>query len=89
MCEELRKRLCIKSRGTAREVIDGLEGRDVCMNCGSQGGIEVHHIDGDWLNNHPLNLIPICHSCHRIVHGQQAMMGRLAEMREEAARLSS
>lgn len=28
----------------------------------------VHHMDGDSTNNHPDNLITLCHSCHKLVH---------------------
>ena len=29
---------------------------------------EVHHIDGDWLNGHYVNLVGICYPCHKMAH---------------------
>ena len=84
-----RTRLKIESRRSAREIVDGLEGRDECMVCGYNGHIEVHHIDGDWLNNHPLNLVPLCHKCHKHTHRGKKMMKRLRDMRTEFAELAS
>ena len=28
--------------------------------------LEVEHIDGDWRNNHPSNIIMLCPSCHSL-----------------------
>lgn len=38
-----------------------------CSECG-YGYLEVHHIDGDRLNNNPENLITLCRRCHRKTH---------------------
>ena len=84
-----RDRLKRKARKTARDIIDGLEGRDECIACGYNGYIEVHHIDGDWLNNHPLNLVPLCFKCHKHSHSGKKMMKRLQDMRREFAELAS
>lgn len=78
-----RQRLKIKSRETARDVVDEREGRDECHACGATDSVEVHHRDGDWLNNHPLNLTPLCHRCHRLVHRWKRSREQRREMRQE------
>lgn len=78
-----RQRLSIKARATAREIIEELDGRDECVSCGSTGYVEVHHIDGDWLNNHPMNLAPLCYPCHKGTHRAERAAGRIQEMRDE------
>jgi len=39
-----------------------------CHLCGSDGYIEVHHVDGDRKNNCLSNLIPVCMDCHSKIH---------------------
>lgn len=78
-----RTRLKIKCRQTAREVVDELDGRERCLSCGSRREIEVHHIDGDCFNNHPMNLAPVCHACHRDAHRMRKAVSRIQEMRSE------
>lgn len=39
-----------------------------CVKCGGVGALEVHHRDGQPLNNTPNNLMPLCHNCHVDVH---------------------
>ncbi|MGL4253418.1 MAG: HNH endonuclease signature motif containing protein [Fusobacteriaceae bacterium] len=34
----------------------------------------VHHKDGDHLNNHPDNLITLCHRCHKLVHNDKIVV---------------
>ena len=36
----------------------------VCEKCGSTQNIDVHHIDGNYNNNTPENLMILCRSCH-------------------------
>ena len=37
-----------------------------CAYCGrSDVPLEVHHVDGNLLNNDPRNLRPLCGVCHR------------------------
>lgn len=45
---------------------------------------DVHHIDGDWLNNHPFNLVAICHRCHVRVHRLRNRAAALDEWRARA-----
>ena len=40
----------------------------VCEKCGSTKSIDVHHIDGNYNNNTPENLIILCRSCHMKEH---------------------
>jgi len=85
----LREQLQRRSRYTARKIVDGLEGREVCLNCGEAGYIEVHHIDGDYLNNHPLNLVPLCRSCHKHAHRAKQQAKRMKKMRADFNGLTS
>jgi hypothetical protein len=38
-----------------------------CAECGDQD-VEMHHINGNRDNNNIENLIPLCGSCHRLIH---------------------
>src|SRR5690606_6935812 len=42
-----------------------------CANCGSGSRLQVHHRDGNPLNNDPSNLITLCASCHMRLHWQE------------------
>ena len=45
------------------------ETRNTCKICSeSQKRIEVHHIDQNRQNNEISNLLPLCVSCHRLIH---------------------
>ena len=35
-----------------------------CTKCGWYGRLEVHHRDGDPMNNDPSNLLTLCRGCH-------------------------
>jgi hypothetical protein len=39
-----------------------------CQECGTPKGIDVHHIDRDFRNNDPSNLIRLCRTCHNLAH---------------------
>jgi hypothetical protein len=41
-----------------------------CQNCGRQYKLEVHHKDGNHLNNVSDNLIKVCRKCHMILDGR-------------------
>lgn len=41
----------------------------VCQCCGSEGNLEIHHIDGNPGNRDKFNLIPICKDCHNKTKG--------------------
>lgn len=47
---------CLESKG------------EQCVECDAEDDIEVHHIDGDRLNNQISNLAPLCADCHNKVH---------------------
>lgn len=62
-----------------------------CPSCGRGRDVvtrwEIHHRNGDYFDGRLLNLVAVCHSCHRKLHRQQDIRERLREMREEAASL--
>lgn len=41
---------------------------NVCIICGEEENIDVHHIDGNRTNNSIENLIPVCRYCHIGIH---------------------
>ncbi len=41
-----------------------------CIVCGEENIVDVHHLDGNKYNDSPLNLIPICPTCHRYWHSR-------------------
>ncbi|AFH21813.1 hypothetical protein OSG_eHP10_00015 [environmental Halophage eHP-10] len=84
-----RQRLAIRSRRQAREIVERLDGRDECLACGYNGYIEVHHIDGDWLNNHPMNLAPLCRACHYDAHRTERANERIQQMKADFAELTA
>jgi len=43
-----------------------------CAICGRQGKTDVHHIDENWQNNSPANLVRLCRSCHLKAHRRRA-----------------
>lgn len=65
-----RRRLFIEARKTARELYWSAhdESEAVCAACGRDRPLDVHHRDGDPLNNHPINLIGVCKPCHHREH---------------------
>lgn len=42
-----------------------------CSRCAKPQAHDVHHKDGNHLNNSPENLERICRSCHNLVHKQK------------------
>lgn len=50
------RELCINEKG------------NLCIICGEEDNIDVHHIDGDRTNNQLKNLIPVCRYCHIGIH---------------------
>lgn len=42
----------------------------VCVVCGEQNIVEVHHHDGNKQNNNPENLIPLCPTHHQYWHSR-------------------
>lgn len=41
-----------------------------CVVCGEKNIVEVHHYDGDKLNNSPENLVPMCPTHHQYWHSR-------------------
>ncbi|MCD2204434.1 HNH endonuclease signature motif containing protein [Halobacterium sp. KA-6] len=86
-----RRRLELRVRDRHRERFWTEYDREsyTCPSCGYEargvdGEFHVHHIDGDWLNGHPLNLIGLCARCHKRVHG---IVAREAALQEWKARV--
>lgn len=46
-----------------------------CLLCGSSRNVDVHHIDGNYLNNDVSNLCFLCRSCHNKVHRGSEVIG--------------
>ena len=42
--------------------------KNACETCGSTKRLCAHHIDRDWKNNDPSNLMTLCNSCHTSLH---------------------
>ncbi|MFD1512667.1 hypothetical protein [Halomarina rubra] len=86
---DYRAALHCKARHRAREVFWGVHDRDAyrCPSCGGRGPFEVHHRNGDWLDNRRQNLIGVCHACHRRAHRERNTDARLAEWKSELAGL--
>lgn len=42
-----------------------------CEMCGKTGKTDVHHKDGNWMNNDPKNLVRLCRSCHLKAHDRK------------------
>lgn len=79
-----RMKLRVRSREAARDIywknID--IGHYECISCGTDENLEIHHRDGDWLHNHPINLVAVCHRCHKAEHRQRATIEKLQEWKE-------
>lgn len=39
-----------------------------CQKCGSKAELLIHHIDKDWSNMNPTNLVCLCGKCHLCLH---------------------
>ena len=46
--------------------------RHFCVNCGSEEGIELHHVVplANGGSNRPSNIVPLCYKCHLAAHGK-------------------
>ena len=53
--------------GFTNKLKQEIKNRDsnTCQECGKTDDLEVHHIDGNRLNNDPENLLTLCKKCHR------------------------
>ncbi len=56
--------------------------RDIgpCASCGSYLS-ERHHIDGNTLNNDPINIAVLCRKCHMVADGRAAALSVLSVSR--------
>lgn len=41
---------------------------ETCQECSDTGDVVAHHIDGNRTNNDIDNLVPLCQTCHILVH---------------------
>ena len=53
-----------------------------CEICGTEFGLEVHHVDRNRDNNWPENLMTLCESCHGRVHSQNLLTAYYDEIIE-------
>jgi predicted HNH restriction endonuclease len=63
--------LTVKARSRARDRYWDYYDQDshACRACGATDvPLEVHHKDGDCLNNNLINLAAVCHFCHKATH---------------------
>lgn len=56
-----------------------------CQLCGRRfvqgsGYLQVHHIDQDRANNHPLNLVALCAKCHAPAHNNEPVRATLKQI---------
>jgi hypothetical protein len=60
-----------------------LSREDECNICSYHpffsGSLDVHHRDGDKTNNEPSNLMTLCASCHRELHGFEREVGSFSK----------
>lgn len=84
-----RERLLQKTRATARERFWTTHDRETytCPICGGDGPFDVHHRDGDAFNNHSINLIGVCRTCHTAEHRRRARHDRVAEWKDRVKEL--
>lgn len=66
----MKRRLQRKGRTRARERYWSEYDQEdhSCRICGTDGPLEIHHRDGDYLNNELINLVALCHHCHTNTH---------------------
>ena len=83
--------LSIKARETAREIYwsEFDKTTHACGYCGRDHvPLDVHHRDGDWLNNHPMNLTALCKNCHKMLHRMRTTAESLGDWKAQIAELS-
>lgn len=66
--------------------------KEACEKCQSSHELQVHHIDRNWKNNEPENLMTLCASCHAKEHheaGDFSHIYELASVTKRKKRLQS
>lgn len=66
-------RLSARAHSLAVEVMEQLSKLNVVpkvCSCGCTEGLQVHHLDLNWLNNTPSNLVWVCPKCHAKAHSE-------------------
>lgn len=65
------QRLSARSHNIAVEVMNQLIRyglRENKCSCGCTSNLQVHHINGKWMDNSPSNLVLLCSTCHAKAH---------------------
>lgn len=66
-------RLSARSHSVGVEVVRQLIAMGLMENkcsCGCTENLQVHHVNGCWLDNTPSNLILVCPKCHADIHSK-------------------
>lgn len=71
-----------QKRQKSRSCIDKIRSSGKCEKCGSEFGLEVHHIKsrGAWGSDTEDNLVCLCYVCHRKVHDGNISRDELREI---------
>lgn len=43
----------------------------VCVSCGFDKFVNIHHLNGDKTDSSDKNLVGLCFNCHRMIHSYQ------------------
>jgi len=62
-------------RGTYQQRARKFIGKN-CEKCGTSKRLNIHHINEDWKDNAPANLMTLCASCHLRLHWQTGKKGQ-------------
>lgn len=78
-----------RSRSVARSVFWGRHEKDTynCPDCGRGGGslvsgFEVHHKNGNPMDNSPENLVALCRTCHNLREGKKPSITQIERLRD-------
>lgn len=84
--KESKRRLLVRLRDTSRSLYWETYDRESaeCVVCGRRNvPLEVHHRDGDPFNNHLINLVAVCHPCHKAEHARRCRRKRVSEWKKK------
>lgn len=69
------RKISVKQLGAGRQLsratyakMAGKFRKNNCERCGTDQKLTVHHINKEWWNNDPSNLMTVCNSCHSKIH---------------------